>query len=537
MKLNKITTIFFCFLAIILIGAIYIRIQGISTGNILFLFDNGRDLLYTQKIVLNHKLLLIGPSSGGLQGYFHGVLWYYILAIPFFLGNGNPVTMTLFMIFGSLASIIIAFLTIKKITNIYGGIIAALFFAFSYFSVSTSKFIWNPYPIVWLTPIYFFLLYSLCNENVLQSLPKLKKIIPKNYILYTLFFLTSLIIHFEAIYGICLIPTLIILSISNLRKEILKTKIKQIIIYLLIFSIPIFPTIVFDLRHHFLISSSLVKIITTSGSNISHLSNENPLSLNQRLILRFNDYYKYTVGSITGNNFINMLIFTITILGIITARRKILSSGFLFPIIFFITVTVPFIFFLSLKYEVWDYYWIGNPPLYALFVAYIIGNMFKNNIKYHIFYVTVLMLIIFGLNPINLLNKATKGEIGPGTTTLSTEIKVINAIYKDVGQSNFSVYLHTPPVYDYIYRYLFSWIGRTQGKNLPIDQKQRIIYLILEPSISDPDGIYFKQNTLKTFQKPDKTFIVPGGLRIEKIITLPTEKEVDPNYFPPINGG
>jgi hypothetical protein len=60
------------FLLIIIVLAFLLRTRGLATQNVLFLYDGARDLLYVKKLVVDHDLLLIGPPSGGLQGYFHG---------------------------------------------------------------------------------------------------------------------------------------------------------------------------------------------------------------------------------------------------------------------------------------------------------------------------------------------------------------------------------------------------------------------------------------------------------------------------------
>ncbi|MDE2591050.1 MAG: hypothetical protein KGL95_15440, partial [Patescibacteria group bacterium] len=76
---------------VVLLGLL-LRTVGLSTGNMLFLYDNGHDLLFVKKLAVDHKPLLVGSVSSSIEGYFHGVFWFYMLAIPFILGKGNPVT-------------------------------------------------------------------------------------------------------------------------------------------------------------------------------------------------------------------------------------------------------------------------------------------------------------------------------------------------------------------------------------------------------------------------------------------------------------
>ena len=68
-------------LGLIFIFGFLVRAIEVLTNNYIFLFDQGRDYLVVKEIVLNHKLTLIGASTG-LHGIFSGPFWYYLLTIP-----------------------------------------------------------------------------------------------------------------------------------------------------------------------------------------------------------------------------------------------------------------------------------------------------------------------------------------------------------------------------------------------------------------------------------------------------------------------
>lgn len=557
--MTKYTILLYSVLIIIVFLALVIRTIGIPTHNILFLFDNGRDLLYVEKIVLQHKLLLIGPSSGGLQGYFHGVFWYYLLAIPFIIGKGNPVAITLFVALLSTASIILAFWVLQKMTNISAALLGAVIYAFAAFSLATAKFPWNPYPIVWLMPFYFFGLYGFIQE--------------KKYALPLIAFLTSLFIHFEAIYGLTLLPTFVIVIIMHfIRKSSIQrpshNKFTQFFLALFLFLIPLLPTLFFDLRHHFLITSSLMKTFQSGGQNITHSALEHPLSMNLRFQLRTRDFYVYTFNAITNNFYINLLLLLGFFAGLVYLIKTVQKSKVFFICLIIVTLLSPLLFFLNLKYAVWSYYWIGNAPLYSLTFAFVVGDLWqtlsqedsqaeimnhelrskKNNnsriithksfLSSHIqrmrnyLFIVVIMVLIVIYNPFQYFRLWEKGDLNPGTQIFSRQMQVINTIYHDANNQPFSVYVSTPPLYDYVYRYLFSWTARTKHLVQPQDRKQRIVYVILEPVPSDPTGIFFVKTVVRTNNNPVKTFLLPGGIVVKKFFTSPNEKPADPNYFP-----
>lgn len=512
--------ILYVILTLLIIVALIIRTTGIASLRILFLFDSARDLLYVKQIVVDHKPLLIGPSSGGLQGYYHGVFWFYILTIPFILGHGNPAAATLFMALSSTISVAVVFFVLKKIINNEAALFGSIIYSFDYFSVQTSRFIWNPYPIIWLVPIYIFSMYKAIQQDF-------------KYLLLTAF-LTSFIFQFESIYGINLFPVLAILVVQFLFvKQPIFQKIRKLILILFIFLIPFLPTILFDIRHQFLISSSLIKAFTSGGSTITHNSAiDKVLPFPQKLQARFTDLQQYTIHSISNSSPLNYGIFIVFLLGAyMIFKNKEKNLGMLIILLTTALIT-PFFFFLTLKYTVWSYYWMGSPAIYTCMISVGIGYLIKQYKQLFIPFICTCILLVLVYNPFKDISSWYYGDIQLGTQTLKTQIDVIDTVYKDASGQAFSAYQFTPPVYDYVYRYLFWWKGNTVYRTYPVDNKQRLMYLILEPSPSDPQAIFFKTHVIRTQEKPIKTFLFPDNLRVEKIYKDKTEKDVDPNYFP-----
>jgi hypothetical protein len=481
----------------------FIRSEGIFSNNVLFLYDSARDLLYVKNIILNHHFYLIGPSSGGLQGYFQGVLWFYILIIPFMLGHGNPLAGTIFMIICSLTSVVLTFYLIKKISNNYAAILATTFYAVISFSVATSRYLWNPYPIVWLMPLYFYFIYQYFSGK-------------KTLIWVAL--LTGLFIHFEAVYGVPLIMPLIILTIMEIKKR----DFKQVTIGFVLFMLPMIPSVIFDLRHHFLIAKSLLDTIITSGGNITHKTGASATPVTTRIVLRGNDLFNYTVNAMTQNLWINIVIFACALYAL---KYKYVKRSFLFfSLIFLLT---PFFFLITLKYAVWSYYWIGETPYFVLLVSVLIGSIPKK-----VFSIMAILLVFLFSGYWQDLNYHKDGFSSNSATTLATEIKTSDIVFKDSAGKPFSVYVLTPPVYDYVYEYIFWWRGNTIYQRFPTNTpKQKLTYVIIEQNNSDPTGNFFIKHRLHIAGKSIKTWKLPE-IQIKKFITTPKELPVDPNIFP-----
>lgn len=61
-----------------------------------FHYDQGRGAMVIWNLWHNGKFFLIGPVTG-LPGIFLGPFYYYLIAIPYLIGGGNPVYPSIFL--------------------------------------------------------------------------------------------------------------------------------------------------------------------------------------------------------------------------------------------------------------------------------------------------------------------------------------------------------------------------------------------------------------------------------------------------------
>jgi hypothetical protein len=296
----------------------------------------------------------------------------------------------------------------------------------------------------------------------------------------------------------------------------------------------------FDVRHQFILSKTLLQTFHSGGSGLTHSADEKITSLQNRIVERSKDLYNYTAGSVTQNQFVNLVFF----IGFLYCLFQVFKNGEKqqrqLTAITLLALLIPFFFFLMLRYAVWSYYWIGNSPLYTLLFCFIIGTGLTqrdkgksalNTYKPAVTFLLILFLLVI-YNPLKSLSLWKSGEVQESSQVLKTQLRVVDAIYTDAKGKQFSAYVLTPPVYDYVYRYLFWWQGQGRPVGIKQDTKQQITYLIIEPNFSDPTGAYFRKNVIHTNNNPVKILYFPGNVAIQKIITFPKEQLVDPNYFP-----
>ncbi len=227
------------FLLVFLI-AFFLRAQETISHNFLFLMDMGRDMMAVKSIVFDHHLTLIGPYTS-LGGVFQGPLWYYLLAIPTVLTKGDPWGTIVLMLIISLSTAVVAFLWMKKLFGYNAAIITFFLISISPEAIAAATYSWNPHPMWLLLTIYVFLLYE----------------IKKGKQRYHLFLwpVVALLFHFEAALGFFILLATIFYTVLFARKS---TQTKYFLLAVLLAGLFFLPQIIFDLRHNFLMTKSVV---------------------------------------------------------------------------------------------------------------------------------------------------------------------------------------------------------------------------------------------------------------------------------------
>ena len=144
------------FVVVIFLGLL-LRLLPAWDNNFYFTMDQGNDAVHVRDIINRGQIFLLGPPTG-IEGLFAGPLWYYFIALGFFLFRGHPFGSVLMLIFLNvfLTGFLIWWIG-KKISPLVGlvtGLLLQLFWPF----YEVSRYGFNPFPLVALS---FFLIYFL----------------------------------------------------------------------------------------------------------------------------------------------------------------------------------------------------------------------------------------------------------------------------------------------------------------------------------------------------------------------------------------
>jgi len=320
--------------------------------------------------------------------------------------------------------------------------------------------IWNPN----LAPI--FLVLSLLVLTKIYSEEK-----PKAVYYFTFGFLIALIIDLEIVFGILLAIGLILALLLIKNKKIhLKSVASLFIGALVIFS----PRIIFEIRHHFLMTTSFIKFLTTSDSS----QNSNLIGT---LLIRLNMLFNQFNSTIAlDNRFLGAIIILFIIITIVLLYRKTSKINKKFiatSCIVLLTFLIGLTFF---HHDIWPHYLVGLPVFYVLIIAISVSLIFQRTKNYILPSLILAILFILNLNPISIVDNLSKPIWVGDASVYRNQLEVIDYVYKSANGKDFKYVVYTPPVYDYTYQYLFKWYGPNKYHYFP-SKDAHLAYFILEP--------------------------------------------------------
>lgn len=484
---------------IIFIG-IALRAQEAISNNFLFLIDQGRDMQAVRDIVFNHKLTLIGPYTS-LQGVFQGPLWYYLLSIPTFITNGDPRGGVILMLVISISVLFAVYFFMNKIFGEKEALISLFLFAVSPEAIAAATYTWNPHPMWILIVLYIFFFYFLISKKIKFNL--------------FVWPLIGLMFNFQTALAVfILLSTFIYLTIFN-RKLIFN---KYFLIGITLFGFTLLPQILFDLRHNFLMSKSVISLFTGSKQGL-FVGGENTgyYNLIRNHISVFHINFNSSFIRINYLNLPNIFMALIILVLLFSKRFNIFSvkeNTFILMIVrlVFIVVLLSFLYPFPIRY----WFLTGFQSFYLL----LFGLIFSKILNYKIG--KIVLLLFFSLLIFNSGQRIYTLYINPpddgGVAKIKGKIAAIDYLYKDANGKKFGLLVFNPPVYTYAYDYLIWWYGERKYNYIPNPDKKGEFYLLIEP---DPAKVWSYKGWLETVIKTGKivyTKELPSGFIIQKRI-------------------
>lgn len=481
-------------LLFIVVG-ILLRGEETYSHNFLFLMDQGRDMLAVKGIVYDHHLTLIGPYTS-LQGVFQGPLWYYLLSIPTFLFNGDPWGGVVLMFLISLSVLLVVYFWTKRYFGEKAALFALFLFAISPEAIAAATYTWNPHPMWLLLVVYIFSIFSINQKNI-----------KSNLLLWPTIFL---MFHFQTALAVFIFLSTVIYFLLFERSRIRN---KFFLIGFFLGLLLFLPQVVFDLRHDFLMTKSVFKMVTGENQGllaggekrIFGIGSLNAFYANYKSGLLYKEYLSFVPH------------FFLSLFGfyLLCNKRFRLSNkketDFIFVILKIVFIIVVLSFFYPFPIRYW--FLTGFQSFYLLPLAVVLSSVWK----YFPFKIAIGIVVCFSLfySGGKIYDLYTRPDYG-GVAKIKGKVDSIEYVYKDANGKPFSVFVFAPPVYTDNYDYLIWWLGKNKYGYTPKKEKKETFYLVMEP---DPGKPWSYKGWMETVIKSGdilNTKELPSGIIIQK---------------------
>lgn len=476
---------------IILISLVFASWFAIH-GDIVFHTDIARDFLLMEDVVRNKPITLIGPRSGGIPGVFHGPAWTYLNIPAFILGNGNPAVVGWFWVLLFAVNVFIVYkVGSKMISDNVGWIAATIASVISAFSVPGY---FNPFGAVIFSPLFVYFLFKYIKESKIKDL------------LFSLLCL-GMIIQFQMAFGV----PMLVLFIPLLFLIIIRNKKFLHIFSLIILLIPLSTFILFDLKHQFLQTKSVMNYLSDKEN-----TGKTDAKFGDILKERVNSIINIGPGFITKNN--NYLFYlVVAMLGYSTykiIKEKKESNIKLFSVIFLYFYIGYWLMTVFYKGVMWGYYYW--PFLGLISIIFACTSKFINR---WLFYIILAVFVVYNFNSDLAVNFKPETYFGNDGSSWRFHNKVAKLIFDDA-PNEFGYYIFTADQFGYSSRYSMNYQQHQYNKSVYPYEKKRITYLIIAPSDNPTiDDRWWKEEKVKIKRSPDKTFTFDGSnMRVEKYI-------------------
>ncbi len=473
-----------------------------------FIYDQGRDALVLQKIAHGH-LVLVGPTTG-LGGLFLGPLWFYVCLPGFLVGGGNPYVTSLWLIsISSLALPMFWYLAHQLFANKWYAFLCAILLAIVPGSITASTFVWNP-----LMSVPLMTGALLCIWKGRDSLKWFA----------TGFFLLALTLQSEFAYAIFFLPVLFA-CIPWIRKHFAW---QDFSVAAAVVAITLVPQFVFDLRNHFIMTTSLLHSLGDTSQSIpwSQLFDQRPHQLAD-----VTSELLFGPGSASSISTLTILcLMLMAFFGFLKTDREKDSNMFLWKLTALFAI-IPYPFFMLWRGNhgyFFSYYVTAHFVFLVPMVVFGIQQVVlltkrKSKTRYLAYAASCLVIVYFCLAAFHhwqgtILNP----ENNAGLAKMEAAINKVYDWQQEDNVSQATIRTYTANIYTEQYDYLYQWIAQQRHVTAPrtvSSPTDKIWYIIIESRDTVP----------KIFFDPWYTEATKGGtlVRQEKIgvLTLETWKK------------
>ena len=354
-------------LILIILVAIFFRFWQIR-DYVVFLGDEGRDMIVMRDIFVNSHLPFLGPSAS-VGGFYLGPIYYWMAAPFLFLTNFDPVGPSYFVAALGVATVFLLYKFLKEEVGFWPAAISSFLYATAPLIVRYSRSSWNPNPLPFFS---LLLIYSLYLAKKRQK---------------DVFFLlagASLGIAIQLHYlAILLVPIATLICFVNFPfKKVFKITPLSLVGFLITFS----PFLIFEIVHNFPNIRTILEFVTR-GSTVNLITRNIIWIVTDSA----NIFFNYIAG-VNGSIWVK-LVFYLTLIPVIWGSLYLWKSKKLIISIVLIWFFGGLVAIRLYAGQIFDYYYgfmFPAPFVTAAFIIYI----FWQNIHTRLFTLVLLAVVL-----------------------------------------------------------------------------------------------------------------------------------------------
>ena len=469
---------------VIFVLGFLIRIRYLPGGNLMFSYDQARDA-YTVQELLHGDIKIQGPPTS-TRDFYHGVLYYYVIAPGYWLGQGSPIVAAMWLsLINSLAIFIAYFFGFRLFKSRSLAVLAALLVAVSYEQTQHAIYLSNTALAILFVPLLYYGLWLWQNRK------------PIGPVLAGLGLGLSFQSNFIFIYHSLVILILILFKKLSLSRKIL---------FQLLFTltVTISSMLISEIKFGFPSRNGPANLLlnhsTYSRLKVSSLTIFNSTLFQFKRLISLNTLPTHPGPAVIGFIFAYLFIkprptwWTTFSLGLISFAPPLIVGG----------ISTPYIH-------------AGLDMIVIIFVVYFISRVKSPILKT----VIIFLIVLSNLAYIKKQNSQGLTEFAiQKTMTLRHELDAIDYMYAEAQGEPFTFNSVTSPLYiNTTWSYLFNWYGKSKygylpywhgenqigqpGNNLSTSLSTRQVFVIIEPSQGIPedliDKILDKEKYFSTF--------------------------------------
>lgn len=354
------------FVSLLILTAVYFRFWQIK-DYVVFLGDEGRDMLVLREIFTKGHLPFLGPSAS-VGGFYLGPIYYWMAAPFLLLWRFDPTGPSYMVAIIGVATVLLLYKFLRDTAGIWPAMIASVLYSCAPLIVRYSRSSWNPNPLPFFALLLIYFLY----------LGFIKK-----KTIYYLYAGAAFGIAFQLHYlALILVPiSAIIIIFGREYKKIPKIFLVSAVGFLITFS----PFLLFEAKHNFPNFRTILEFVTR-GSTVG-IKTSNIIWSTINLGNIFLEYISSYSGTIYTKVAIWMLL--LGSLGGFVINRKNKEK-----IYAFVVATIWFfgglILLKSYKGQLYDYYFGAVFPSPFILFGLVISLGWKN----HLFKIATIIIFI-----------------------------------------------------------------------------------------------------------------------------------------------